>query len=84
MAGTLHHAHNINYATPAEQQAALTDLKNAHSPVVVLRDRPENENAASVAPLLRWVDKHFEQNEKLGPYVIMRPKVWPLNEDHDI
>ncbi|MEP1470188.1 MAG: hypothetical protein ABJK25_04385 [Halieaceae bacterium] len=81
LAGTLHHAHDIAFASLNEQQRVIADLDRAAAPVVISRDRPAWAGPAPQAPIIVWIDKHFKVVKKIGPYTILKPKQWPPEDE---
>lgn len=80
MPGTLHHAHDIAFATTEEQRQVMDDLSQAAQPVVISRNPPGWGGTPKDSPLLAWIDQYFEVHKKIGPYSVLKPIEWPAEK----
>ncbi len=58
------------FLTPEQQQQIVLGLQGAERPVVLLRKARRGAERTTVE---LWVESHFRQTNKIGPYRVMRP-----------
>ena len=63
----------IRYASDAVQEQARIGLEMARSPVVV--DRQDLRRSAHPSAIGAWIEANFEPYRRIGPYVLLRPRI---------